>query len=955
MFQSTAGRIFRSPFRILLCKRSSQSSTIPNKPLVEKLILPLLENENRTSGRIKVNHIDICGKPANITDRGGRTTKNSLPPSLQYVKDLMDKYSEYVVLTQIGSFYELYFEHAERYAPKLNITLTYREYQHGKVPFAGFPVEQVGRHLKVLIKEYGYSVAIADQFKTRSMADNEQKIYRRVTRIVTPGTYIDEAFENLNENQFLLNIEFPENCFERLADASTRIGLCWCDISTGELFVQQVILRDLVSAITRIRPKEVLLDEELVKYQIPDGEWYPELTELKKYFIKYHKLPSRYRSIDSFYYLFTSGESNATKKEFDIVLNSLSQKETASLRNTLIYIDEHLPYVAVNLQFPQRQLTTSIMQIDSRTSSALELHSTIRDNLRKGSLLSTIRRTVTSPGTRLLTQWLSAPSMQLDELQRRQTLIKIFIDNWFGTQTLIGNIKSTVDMSRLLQKFSFGKGDARELLQISESLKKASVISDNFKELLTEAKIPKDTKKFFEDMSSTLSFEHSISDKIIDLIDNSRLSQDERVIDSKSIPDDGEAAVSESFVRKSKPGVLNPIASRKLGQLHKERDTFIEKQKSLLSAYQDLFLNNFKARQIELKKLKKDNDPAIYVSGGAASIKNIVEYVKEGGLLQNQKFQIIRRSSNTCWLSHSPWEDLGRSIKISELEILTEEEFLLNNLKQEIVQHSSQIRQISQTIDYLDVLSSFSVLALEKNLVCPKLEYSGKLEIIGGRHLVVEDGLQSRSLKNFTDNDCNVDSGNLWVITGPNMGGKSTFLRQTAIIVLLAQIGCYVPCDSARIGLVDKIFSRVGSADDLYNDMSTFMVEMIETGFILKGATKNSLAILDEIGRGTSAKDGIGIAFATLKYLLEHNKCRTLFATHFGNELFHLVQTKFNKESQEKVHFYRTGIVEGKNSFYYDHKIRKGVCRNSDAVRVAQLSGFPEEAITVAKEVLTNS
>lgn len=269
------------------------------------------------------------------------------------------------------------------------------------------------------------------------MADNEaNKFYRRVTRIVTPGTFIDEAFENLRENTYLLNIEFPENCMSQVADTSLKVGICWCDVSTGEIFVQQVYLRDLVSAITRIQPKEILLDERLLEFHIESGTWYPELVELKKFFIKYQKMPSQHRTIESFYGLFNLGGKEATERQLKIQFQTFTQKELAALRNTLIYVSNHLPDFSINFQIPQRQLATAIMQIDSRTSTALELHSTVRDNNKKGSLLSSIRRTVTPSGTRLLSQWLSGPSLDLKEIKKRQKIVAFFKDNRDITETL---------------------------------------------------------------------------------------------------------------------------------------------------------------------------------------------------------------------------------------------------------------------------------------------------------------------------------------------------------------------------------------------------------------------------------------------------------------------------------------------------------------------------------------
>lgn len=520
--------------------RSISSST---QPIKEKLSISLLPQYE----------VDTETVPTSLTrakiDRGDRQQTNSLPPTLQYVRDIMDKYEDHIVITQIGSFYELYFEHATIYAPKLNITLTCKELTTGRVAFAGFPLHQLYRHLKVLVKDHGYSVAISDQFKTDTIVKNDKnRFLRRVTRIVTPGTFIDEAFENLQENQFLLNIEFPENCFKKLPDVNTQIGLCWCDISTGELFVQLVCLKDLVSSITRIRPREILLDESVLPSKISDGVWYPELIELKKYFVKYQKLPSKHRTIGSFKKLFASGDDG---KDFDLLIETLSQKEIAAFRNTLLYIEEHLPDMNTNLQLPKKQLTADIVQIDSRTSAALELHTTMRENHKKGSLLSTIRRTVTPSGTRLLTQWLSAPSMNIDEIKKRQTFVKLFKSNYTSTETLISFLKMTADMTRILQRFSFGKGEPVELIQLSHSLKQCKEISYFLENSFDFPN--KKVSKIVRELGDGLRFTDPIVDDVLNSLNEEILLKQSNTMSNKDSKDDSEDEVFNSSIWMVKP------------------------------------------------------------------------------------------------------------------------------------------------------------------------------------------------------------------------------------------------------------------------------------------------------------------------------------------------------------------------------------------------------------------
>jgi DNA mismatch repair ATPase MutS len=251
-------------------------------------------------------------------------------------------------------------------------------------------------------------------------------------------------------------------------------------------------------------------------------------------------------------------------------------------------------------------------------------------------------------------------------------------------------------------------------------------------------------------------------------------------------------------------------------------------------------------------------------------------------------------------------------------------------------------------LDELDIFCSFATLAEEQALARPMLNRSSAHKIIGGRHPTVHEGLQEQG-RSFVMNDCFVgERQNIWVITGPNMGGKSTFLRQNALITIMAQVGCYVPAQYAEIGIVDQIFSRIGSADNLYRDQSTFMVEMLETATILKNATSRSLVIMDEIGRGTTPKDGVAVAFACLHHLYHINKCRTLFATHF-HSLADL-STDMNG-----IGYFCTDVEEDENGcFNYVHRLRKGVNKESHALKVAKLAGLPESAIGIARETLKN-
>ncbi|CCE64653.1 hypothetical protein TPHA_0I01470 [Tetrapisispora phaffii CBS 4417] len=943
------------PYRSIIHYRNF--AKVNTKPSVSKIKIqttsPKLNAQNKLDSYINTTNTlpdlnkDIATATPDVDEK-----LSDIPPSLKYVRELIDHHKGSVVLTQMGSFYELYFEQAEKYAPELNIQLTSKQFSHGKVPFAGFPVGQLSRHLKVLVNDHEYSVAIAQQFKKDGVADNEvSKFYRRVTRIVTPGTFIDEAFENFEENNYLLSINFPENCFNKLADSDSKLGLSWCDVSTGEIFVQQVRLKDAVSAITRIQPKEILLEESIADFTIESGSWYPEFVELKKYFLKYHKLPAAHITLDSLYSLFANGTEESTSRLFKIQFQTFTQKELAALRDLLIYIKEHLPDFRMNLQFPQKQSVTSIMQIDSRTSSALELHATVRDRSKKGSLLSCIRRTVTSPGTRLLSQWLSGPSLDLAEINSRQDIVAFFLEDLDSTKDMISNLKTVSDLTRIIQRFSFNQGDASELLQLVESLKTAKAVKKNIETINSELEDNKLPDELYNRLISDLEFDGSLISEVESCINEVALRKINSAT-SEGIEKDESMNSSGIHDTNNEIWIIDPNYNNSLKKYHEEYQNCKREKEKLQEIYNNKLVNDIGCRRVAMKQ-KPNGDYTLHIHASTNNMKKVLDFINTKELINGHPLVITQKSVQTCWVSHKSWNDLAHLSELAKFRIKQEEDFILNNLKTKFVNKSESIRLITHKLAYIDVLSSFAILATDNRLKRPKLNNTTSFNIKGGRHLMVEEGLKISSLSTFVKNDCKLAKGDLWVITGPNMGGKSTFLRQNATIIILAQIGSYCPCDKATIGLVDKIFSRVGSADDLYNEMSTFMVEMIETSYILHGATNRSLAILDEIGRGTSSKEGTSIAFATLKYLIEKNSCRTLFATHFGSELKEIIDKNYYDSLKNNLKFYETSVVEiSEDNYYYDHKLKEGVCTKSDAIKVAKRAGFPETALNDAKRFL---
>ena len=311
----------------------------------------------------------------------------------------------------------------------------------------------------------------------------------------------------------------------------------------------------------------------------------------------------------------------------------------------------------------------------------------------------------------------------------------------------------------------------------------------------------------------------------------------------------------------------------------------------------------------------------------------------------------VSSSKSTRSFHHPEWTSLGQRIDQCKMRIRGEEQAVFNDLRKAVISNIVKLRRNATVLDELDIACSFATLAQEKNWTRPVLNTGTSHHIVAGRHPTVEGGLEEEG-RSFVSNDCAVTSAHkTWLITGPNMAGKSTFLRQNALITILAQVGSYVPAQHAELGIVDQLFSRVGSADNLFRDQSTFMVEMLETATILRGATERSFVIMDEIGRGTTPEDGMAVAFACLWHLGKVNRCRTLFATHF-----HVLADMVRERGLgDKVRFYCTDVEEDeKGGFRYVHRLREGVNRQSHALKVARLAGLPEEAITIAREVMEN-
>ncbi|KAI1162393.1 muts domain V [Nemania serpens] len=923
----------------------------------------------------------------------------------------MQKFENCILLTRVGGFYELYFEHAEEYGPLLNLKVAHKKTNAGPVPMAGFPFFQLERFLRTLVLDLNCYVAIAEEFPN----DPGDRVKagglmhdRRVARVITPGTLIDENFIDPYANNYVLAIHIDHEARSSSTSNedpdpfSTSVGLAWLDVSTGQFYTQETTVTSISSILSRVGPREIVVDEVLESRR--DHRLFSVLAE-DKHFITFAPR-GEFLPVSEWRPMLESEIPPQTIANF-----TLNEAQAGSL--LLQYVKDRLQGLSMKLQPPLRHENLAVLSMDKNTMRALEIKQTIRDGAFRGSLLHAVRRTVTKGGARLLNSWLSAPSTCLDTISARQELVEHFIRNEDQRDEIILLLRRCHDSQRLVQKFAFGRGDADDLIGISNTIRAMQNISKilggpseiertkSGRPRKTRKKNPKIEVPPVPCFASLLSRIHV--DGPVQLAERIRTSIDEEGLVIQHQSEDSEASEllgqAEDVV--AAEGTLGDAAALPKGSRKKKptsiRDYYAEDSTTfIMKPEASTGLQELHARLSALSQEKFELGNTLRERLGAQSLT--LRWTPHLGHICHVKGKDIRAegitshaavsSSRSTRTFHAPeWTTLGQGIHQTRFEITSEETRIFAELRAAVVANLVKLRRNASVLDELDVTTSFARLAIDQGLTRPVLNNSTAHTIIGGRHPTVEGGLREQG-RSFTRNDClvghnvhtaptspgpQVDSdvghdgiptaslsthpseGHLWLITGPNMAGKSTYLRQNALITVLAQAGCYVPASHATLGVVDAVFSRVGSADNLYRDQSTFMVEMLETAQILRHATPRSFVIMDEIGRGTTPEDGEAVAFACLYHLATVNRCRALFATHFHGLADLVYERGLHVGSGEggPVEMYCTDIEEDdEGGFVYVHRLRKGVNRQSHALKVARLAGLPEAAIAVANEVL---
>ena len=664
-------------------------------------------------------------------------------------------------------------------------------------------------------------------------------------------------------------------------------AISFCDISTGEFFISSVkgvdVNTKILNEISRIAPSEIILSDS---------------TKENAIFLK---------QFNKIFNIYVSTYNNESNNEFlnKIVINKnieLSKLENVAATLLLNYVEDTQKGSIEQINNIEKYEIEKYMQLDTTTRKNLEILEANREKTKKGSLLWVLDETVTAMGGRALRHWLESPLLNIDEIKKRQNAVDVLYKSNIYRDELKEILKSVYDIERLISKVVGGSVNARELTSLKNSLMKLPQL----KKLLE--KISNETKdEYFTEFLETI----DTLEDVYTLID-------------KAIVEDAGVTIKEGGIIKdgfSKQVDEYRMASSKGQEWLMELEAKEKERTGIKGKWLRIGYNRVFGYYIEVTNAYKNQVPED-------------RYIRKQTLAGAERYV-------TEELKEIEEKILGAKEKLVDVEY-----DLFCKIREEVAQQVIRIQKTASIISILDVLSSFATVAVNNKYVKPEITQDGVIDIKNGRHAVVEKALKNEQ---FIPNDSylNNDADRFLIITGPNMAGKSTYMRQVALITYMAQLGCFVPADSAKISIVDRIFTRIGASDDLAMGQSTFMVEMQELSNILENATKNSLVILDEIGRGTSTYDGLAIAWATVEYISDKEKvgAKTLFATHY-HELIEL------ESKIEGVKNYSVEVKEKGDDVIFLRKITPGGADESYGIYVAKLAGIKRSVISRAKEIL---
>ena len=799
-----------------------------------------------------------------------------LSPMMKQYFEIKEKNKDSILFFRLGDFYEMFFDDAKLASRELDLTLTGRDCgQKERAPMCGVPFHSCESYIARLVQK-GYKVAICEQ--TEDPAKAKGLVKRDIIRVITPGTVIESGMLDEGKNNFISSAFM----------ANKKIGLSFCDISTGELFITEISGEDLQDQLQdqliSYNPKEILIGGEIVNFKtLPN-------------FIK-EKLSASVEMLtdDEFGYSICLDAMKKQFKENDV--NSIKDKKemVSSVGALLSYlkVTQITGYERINTFEVYNE--NQYMNLDYNTRRNLELTRTMMNKEKKGSLIWLLDKTKTAMGKRLLRYWLEHPLLNIGTILNRQSAIADLVDDTVQRLEITESLIGIFDIERLMTKIVYGNANARELRSLCGAFENLPQI----KNLIS---------KFDSSLMRKLTEDIDTLEDIHQLIDTAIEEEPPFSVREGGLIKEGYNEELDS-VRSDMNNSTSLLAQIELEQKEK---TGIPKLKV---GYNRVF-----GYYIEVTNSYKDKVPEEYIR--KQTLTNCERYITQE--LKDLEGRILGAKDRSFGMEYAIFDEIRKVVA--------------NNL--------DRIEKTAKAIATLDVLTSLANVASDNNYTRPEVNQSSKIILKDSRHPVVEALLSGAP---FVPNDVTLDndSNRVAIITGPNMAGKSTYMRQVALIVLMAQMGSFVPASYAEIGVVDSIFTRVGASDDLASGQSTFMVEMNEVANIVKKATKNSLLILDEIGRGTSTYDGMSIARAVLEFVADKKKlgAKALFATHYH-------ELTVMENLLDGVKNYNIAVKKRGDDITFLRRIIPGGADDSYGIEVAKLAGLPDWIIKRAKEIL---
>jgi DNA mismatch repair protein MutS len=822
----------------------------------------------------------------------GEDAPRPTPVMEQYI-EIKAANPDCLLFYRMGDFYELFFEDAEVAARALGIVLTKRGKHLGRdIPMCGVPIHRADDYLNRLIA-LGHRVAVCEQLEDPAEAKkrgSKSVVRRDVIRVVTPGTLTEDTLLDAKRNNYLLAIARAR---ASIAEES-RFALAWIDISTGEFRIAECDRAGLAAEIARLEPSEIIVSDALYG----DAALAPYLRSLAAVTPLTRDVfdaATAERRLTAYFGL-------ATTESF----GALSRLELTAAAACISYIERTQLAARPPLSPPVREAQGATLAIDQATRSNLELVRTLSGE-RLGSLLAAIDRTVTAAGSRLLAQRLAAPLTNPAAIERRQDAVEFFVTDAAARGDLRERLKAAPDLARALARLALARGGPRDLAAIRDGILAAA------------------------DIAAELERRGELADEL------AQAAHALRRLDPALASELGAALADELPHLKRDGNFVRGGFDARLDEARALRD----ESRRVIAALQARYADTTSVRAL---KIRHNNVLGYFVEVTAQHGERLMAPPLNATFIHRQTLagQVRFTTTELGELEAKIANAADRALAI-ELETF-------EKLAAAVTAAASAIKEAAEALAVLDVATALALLAAERHYVRPQIDASLDFIVEGGRHPVVEQTLTGDSSP-FVANDCDLSpppsaaSGRIYLVTGPNMAGKSTYLRQNALIAILAQMGSFVPARRAKIGAVDRLFSRVGAADDIARGRSTFMVEMVETAAILNQASERALVILDEIGRGTATFDGLSIAWATIEHLHETNRCRALFATHF-HELTALaarLPRLFNATVRVK---------EWEGEVVFLHEVVPGAADRSYGIQVAKLAGLPGAVIERAKLVL---